>query len=697
MTRTGWFVPASQGGIGYEKNSGYEPFISLDVSQDMHQDGNNPNTSCYIRVKFQVTESQRQQIGLLKLRIRYDDGFAAYLNQNKVAEANAPAQLSWQTAAAGNHEADEWNDFTIKAASELLRIGDNLLAIQGLNTGTSSSDFLITFELIDVPDPLKDFTSSNLPLVFIDTQGKAIPNDYRITAHLGVIDNGLGKRNSRTDAFNDYAGLINIEIRGSSSAGWRKKQYGFETQDELGNNRNVSLMGFPTENDWILNAPYIDKSLLRNVLTYYLSRQLGQYASRTKYCELFLNEEYQGIYILMEKIKRDKNRVAIAELDSSDTTGNALTGGYIIKIDKWGNDGFHSVYPPANGTNRPIFYQYHYPKDDVILPEQKNYIQNFIWEFEDVMASNDYNDPVKGYPKYLDIDSFIDFVIISELAKNVDSYRLSTFFYKQRDSAGGKLYAGPVWDYNLAFGLANYYDGEDTDDWMLEELTQGNAIRNDTWQMPFWWEVLFHEQAFATRLKKRWQTLRTTVLNLNRINSYIDAVADTLDEAQKRNFTIWTGPGEPKAGSDGFWPVPDIFYSFQSYQDEVDYLKSWIAQRIAWVDENIILLAHVENERPPFSKPQLLFRNFPNPFNATTVFTFKLPTPAHTILEVYNVTGQRVVKLWDKLMAAGTFRVEWDGLDQNGQSVASGIYFCHLRVDGANFSTHQSMKMVVVR
>jgi len=183
------------------------------------------------------------------------------------------------------------------------------------------------------------FTSSNLPIVVINTIGQTIIDDPRIVCDMGIIDNGFGFINSINDPFNNYNGKISIEYRGSQSQSFPKKSYALETQDSIGNNNNVSLLGMPVENDWILYAPYSDKSLMRNFLTFDLGRKMGNYSPRTVYCELVVNGDYKGIYILMEKIKRDNDRVDIAKLDTNDLAGDSLTGGYIIKVDKFTGTG----------------------------------------------------------------------------------------------------------------------------------------------------------------------------------------------------------------------------------------------------------------------------------------------------------------------------------------------------------------------
>lgn len=694
---SGWKICVGEpGGIGYEMQSGYEQLISLDVRNEMHDSGTNPNTSCYIRIKFNVPETILKNYHNWKLVMRYDDGFVAYINSTKVAAVNTPTRLYWNSAATTNQEAGLPDSINISEFRSAIVIGENLLAIQGLNSGTASSDFLITVALTAEKSVLQDFESSNLPLLLINTYGQQIPDENKIPAMFRIIYNGPGKRNYLSDTTSAFKGLIGIELRGSSSNSWRKKHYGFETRDSLGNNRNVSFLGFPAENDWVLYGPYMDRSLMRNVLAYHLARLMGNYASRSKYCELFLNSNYQGIYVLLEKIKRDKNRVDIAELDSSDITGEPLTGGYIIKLDKWGDDGFFSQFPPLNGSNNRIFYQYHYPKDTEILPIQKVFIQQFMHNFEKVMASSDFADPVKGYPQYIDQKSFIDYLIISELTKNVDGYRLSTFMYKDRDREDNKLHMGPVWDFNIAFGLANYYDGEDTNDWMIEELSYSEAIKTDTWQIPFWWVKLFHEKNFSNAVKARWQELRQNVLDLNSLSRYIDTLVDTLNEAQRRNFSIWTAPGQPKAPSDGFWPMPDVFYTFKHYIDEVNYLKSWIYRRISWIDQNLMLV-QIDDDQYNSTKNFLVTQNFPNPFNSTTLIRYQLPINGKVMVKIFNYQGQLVRTLENQEVAAGIHEIIWDSQDQNGTEVASGMYFLQVTFENDNLKINGMKKMVFLQ
>lgn len=413
-----------------------------------------------------------------------------------------------------------------------------------------------------------NFTSSNLPIVVINTNSATIVDDPKIYANLGIIWNGAGKRNNLTDPMNNYNGKIGIEIRGSSSQSlFPKKSYGFETKSADLESTDVSLLGLPAENDWILYAPYSDKTLIRNVLTFTLDAALGHYSPRCRFVELVLNGNYQGVYVLMEKIKRNDQRVDIAKLKSTDNSGEDLTGGYIIKIDKdtgSGGDGWTSDFYNNSGRT---YYQYEYPKYDDITVAQKSYIQNYVREMERSLYQGKY-EGADSYHEYLNDSSFIDFMIVNELAKNVDGYRISSFLYKGKNDL---LNCGPIWDFNLAYGNANYYNG-----WVTSGFQYQANLGNDNWQNPFWWNKLIQNPEYSTNLKKRWSLLRKNELSTNRITFVIDSLTNLLVEAGSRNFQRW-----PVIGS-YVWPN---YYVGPSYNSEISWMKNWISGRLAYLDQ----------------------------------------------------------------------------------------------------------------
>ncbi len=418
---------------------------------------------------------------------------------------------------------------------------------------------------------------SNLPIIKINTNGQAIPDDPKIAAAFSIIDNGAGSLNYSNDSVFAYMGNIGIELRGSSSGAAPKPTYGFETWDTANNEIDTSLLGMPAESDWILSASYYDKTLMRNVLSYELFNRMGHYAARTRYCELFINGQYLGVYILMEKIKRDKNRVDIAKLESDDTTGNDVTGGYIIKIDKFtgsGGAGFYSNFPPQNPTGDAVYFQFEYPKETDIQPQQEDYIQRYVDSFETALFGTSYQDTGIGFRRFAGERTFMDDMLINEMSKNVDGYRLSSFFYKDKFSKGGKLKAGPVWDYDIAWGNANYCGGDDATGWGYEfgYVCSGAG-------MPAYWERMMSDTLFKKHLRCRWNTLRQSFLHLDSLFAFIDSTVAYIDSAQQRNFETWQILGVAT------WPQPAPIP--QNYSEEIQRLKLGLILRFHWLDSAI--------------------------------------------------------------------------------------------------------------
>lgn len=505
------------------------------------------------------------------------------------------------------------------------------------------------------------FTASNLPIVVINTNGQFISDEPKIVADMGIIDNGPGVRNLLTDPFNNYSGKIGIEIRGSSSQMFPKKQYGIELRDAAGNGISAPLLGMPPEEDWVLFAPYNDKSLMRDVLAYKLGRDLGRYAPRTRYCEVVINNQYQGIYVLIEKIKRDNNRVDISKLDPTENTGDDVTGGYIIKLDKTtgsSNGGWVSSYtPPGRSGLQMINFLYDYPKVDEITAQQKTYIQQFMANFEGTLSGTLFNDPVQGYTRYIDVDSFIDFFIVNEVSKNVDGYRLSTYLHKDKDSEGGKLKMGPIWDFNLGFGNANYCTQGNPEGW----VTNFNSVcPQDSWLIPFWWNRLYQDKEYRNRLAARWSELRAGVYSNQKIQAYIDSVFMVLNsESAYRNFQRWPVLGQY------VWPN---YYIGSTFQDEVNWLKTWITNRMQWLDNNMpSLVTSIENSTGSFSV-------YPNPFIRELQLEYTLTTGGQFSITVIDPTGRRISTQTETRAEAGTYHYELET-----SALPAGVYFYQAR------------------
>ena len=382
-----------------------------------------------------------------------------------------------------------------------------------------------------------------------------------------------------------YDGNIGIEYRGSSSQLFDKKSYGFETWDEENEDMDYPLLGFPEEEDWIFYGPYSDKTLIRNKLIYDLSNQIGRYASRTKFCELTINNQYMGVYVFMEKLKRDKNRIAIKKLENDDLDSINISGGYIIKIDKSDDENgeqvyndfnaFISNYKPNYATYQSIWFNYEYPKPKDIHNEQKQYINSYFDNFERALSGINFKDSLSGYRKYIDVGSFIDFFILNELSNNLDGYRLSTYLHKNRNE---KLKIGPIWDFNLSFGNGNYCNGDKYDTWTYKF---NETCSDDFWLIPFWWEKLLEDPYFVNKLKERWNELRKKELSdeniFQMIQNYISILKNE-SGAVYRNYSKWNVIGKY------LWPNN---YVGNSYESEIDYLIKWISKRNNWLDKSI--------------------------------------------------------------------------------------------------------------
>jgi len=536
-----------------------------------------------------------------------------------------------------------------------------------------------------------NFTSSNLPIFVINTFGQEIPNEYKINARMGVIYNGEGVRNYLTDPFNHYDGWIGIELRGSSSLTFPKKSYAVETRDSLGNDKSVSLLGLPSEADWVFYGPYNDKTLIRDVLAYKLARDMGRYASRSRFFEMVINGEYKGVYVLLEKIKRDANRVNIKKLNPADTTGDALTGGYIIKVDKLdgeNNDGWYSNFRPFPQLSARIFYQYHYPKPEDIVEAQKNYIKAWIYSFESAMFGPYYADTILGYSKYIDVQSFVDYILLNELVKNIDAYRLSTFFYKDRDSRNPKLFAGPVWDFNLAFGNCDYYQAYNSSGWYLEYVSEYSNIPSwENYFIPFWWKKIFTDQNFQNKFRQRWIALRNSVWTYEKINTTIDSLFQLLEESRQRNFQKWPVIGQY------VWPN---YYVGQTYEDEINYLKNWLSSRLVWMDYQLI--TSVEKDESEIGARDFhIYQNYPNPFNSSTRIDYYISNHQTGLkkvtLKIFDILGREIATLVDEYQSSGYYSINFDGDLIRLNILSSSILMARLDVEGKS----KTIKMIYLK
>lgn len=455
-----------------------------------------------------------------------------------------------------------------------LRIRDNYNADQG-----TLNSWSITFG--NNPASYFAFESSDLPIVVINTNGQVIPNGPKINADMGLIYNGPGNRNYMTDPFNNYNGIIGIERRGNYSNSLPQKPYSIELRDSLGANVDSSLVGMPAENDWVLIANYNDKSFARNVIPYHIFDEMGHWAPRHRLVDVVINGEYQGIYLLAEKIKRDANRVDMATLTSNEILYPDITGGYILKFDYWNStDSWLLNYSPMDHPSFDVHMVYYYPKPDSIAAAQKTYIQNFINDFETALYSPNFADPVNGYRKYISVKSWIDYFIVNELARNGDGFKKSRYFYKEKDPTSGvigKLKAGPVWDFDWAWKdmWDCMYNTTDGSNWAY----MVNDCNPDV-NSPGWMIRLFEDTLFANEVRCRYEDLRRSLISNENLHALVDSVANTVQESQEWHFQKWGNMGVATG-------TPEVPAPSQSYAEEVQRLKDWIDRRLDWLDANV--------------------------------------------------------------------------------------------------------------
>jgi hypothetical protein len=439
-----------------------------------------------------------------------------------------------------------------------------------------------------------DLEQTNLPIVFIDTRcggdtTKIIHKDWRVSARMKVIHNepdmNYGDTLAHPNQTVDYEGWIAIRYRGYSSfIGSPKKPFSIKTMesdDPNGNNQKVKILGMPKDHKWVLIAPYSDRSMIRDVLMFQLARPYFDYTPRCSLCEVVVDGIYYGVYVLAESIRKGKHRL---NLDDPGTIGDELTGGYQLQIDRNDEDYYytskHLAVDSLGKTYRAynkIYMQYKHPEYEEMLPVQLEYIQHRIDVMEDVLASYYFANPAYGYRQYLDPQSFIDYQLSQEFCGNIDGYRLSTNIYKHRDSQDPR-FKTTIWDFNLAFGNSSLCSATRTDFWRYQNsyFTNYNCAN----KVPFWWMRLMEDPNYVVQLKERWAQYRHEAYDDSHIEAVIDSLVNLLQigDALQRNFTAWP-----------LWDknIAPNYKTVNTYDKEIAQMKSWIADRLQWMDEQL--------------------------------------------------------------------------------------------------------------
>jgi subtilisin-like proprotein convertase family protein len=547
--------------------------------------------------------------------------------------------------------------------------GNGAWKLRIVDTYAADAGNLISWNISFGPGaPLPNvFTSSNLPIVLINTFSQTIVNDPKINANMKIIYNGPGMMNHLTDAPNAYNNNIGIEIRGAFSSSLPQKPYSVETRNSLLLENDTVLLGMPAEHDWCLLATYNDKVYVRNTLANKLFDEMSHYATRSKHCEVVINGQYQGIYFLSEKIKRDNNRVNISKLDTIDNAGIQLSGGYIIKNDYWdGSNSWLLNYNPIDHPTYDVNLVYDYPKPDVITPQQKTYIQTFINSFESALYSPGFADTANGYRAYLSTGSFIDYFIVNELSRNNDGFKKSWYMHKNRDDKGGKLKAGPVWDFDWAWADipgCSIFSATDGSGWAHKINDCGPDVNSNGWYVR-----MLQDTTFQNELKCRWLNLRTSMLDTTSLFNYIDSTAIVLDLAQLRHQEKWGTLGVDVG-------TPEIGVQGATFLEDINIFKGWIASRITWLDANMPGNCYTlgVNDVP---EEEAVISLFPNP---ATEYAFvnieNTRVTKSTLIVISDILGRNIETI-------SVDRILNDGMMIRISNYVNGTYFCRFMEKG---------------
>ena len=478
----------------------------------------------------------------------------------------------------------------------------------------------------------------DLPILFIDSKQKCL--DFytfeKIPATIKVLD---GKSNNVADSSKGIQYDIGIKVRGFNSAAFPKPNYTIEFHDSTGKDINVSLLGLPPSDDWVLHGPYLDKSMIRNSFAHWLFRQTGRYSPRTKFVDLYINGVYRGVYELTERIKRGKYRVNVSKLKKTDIEGEELTGGYIWEfdyiIDRHGA-GLPSYNPADFQTSDGVNVVLRYPKKEKITKEQEEYLKNYLNNLEALVKDGKNGN---GYENYVDVASTVDYILHQELTNHADAYVYNFFMYKPKDRTDehgnktvGKTTLGPPWDFELAFknsfkpdsgnndkkdtNSTIGFDFRSTSSWIIENNYNNINVSTGlgSYTLAGWLIEMWRDSVFQIEVSKRWAELRSGVWHTKTIDAYLDSMKTYLTSAAERNFKRWPNLGkasgtndedlEPMKYCDTNRPQKARMimggYNAETWDGEFEHVRNKTKERMKLIDE---LLGFKEPEKPEVFEP----------------------------------------------------------------------------------------------
>lgn len=398
---------------------------------------------------------------------------------------------------------------------------------------------------------------------------KNIKADCIFTVKLGEQSEIVNARGTEFTELEEQAATI--KLRGNSTLHQPKKSWNLKLTSKS------KVLDMPSDKGWILLASYDDKSMMRQYLGYELGLTLNNtgFTTQTRFVNLFMNGKYNGVYLLMEKIKIGKNRLNIQSFEdiyAADPNNINFSGGYIMELDS--RQANYNGDEPANvvfqGGN--WWFAFKDPDDGFLVGDlstgAKNYMSNFFNRFRDSL-----NNVSSGeYKKYIDIDSFVDWYLVMEIMKNLDAAgNTSIYCYKVADTVvngvtteQGKLYMGPLWDFDISSGNMNYSD---------------SCMRTDGWHIrnSFWYGNLFNDPTFVQAVKERYTQWRKSGFNPLTLIRNTEA---NVNVAMEDNFDRWD------MLSMYFWPEPQVRHSYAAY---VDHLYKWIDARLSWLDTQYLI------------------------------------------------------------------------------------------------------------
>lgn len=504
-------------------------------------------------------------------------------------------QVSMTTAVAGA-EIRYTTDGTLPNASSPLYTGEPLvltattqLRAQPFSNGAPAGAVSTAIYIARTFD-----ATSTLPIVVVDGYGLGKSTDKNLYLDAAVMIFEPVDGTASIAELPTVATRAGYHLRGQSSASFPQRPYRIEFWDNANEDADYPVMGMPADSDWALIPPYYDRSLIRNPFVYTLGKDLGLEAPRTAYAEVYINYEprplaetdYQGIYWFTETIKNAKVRTNLKQLREKDTMLPQITGGYIFKFDQLaaeepkllctGADPIPSFVfgprpgmggmggsggAPAGGT---CWIDLEVVDPDPLMPEQQAWITQYIQQFHDALHAT----PMGDYGAYIDVPSFVDYLIVNELTRNVDAYVRSAYYHKDRD---GKIKAGPLWDYNFALAVGAEGTVEPNGGWQFEG---GRNVNN-------WYPKLTSDPAFRAAVKARWQELRTGLLSQASLDQRITELAAPLTSAAAKDFAKWPVSTVYGQGQ-GFIRV--VGPTAETWEGQVQALRDFVAARLTHMD-----------------------------------------------------------------------------------------------------------------